>query len=141
VNTDERWTYLAELDEQLLKGGVVLSEKSAFLVRNADLAFVHEAHLAAVLTAVAAIETHLSAEDPYNRQRLVGLIDSSALDSELKAELHALRKFRNSWVHVDDPWDDGELLEQSNDAERHLEEMASRAVVALRKTIYSNPWI
>jgi len=141
VNTDERRSYLAELDEQLLKGGAILSEKSAFVVRNADLAFVHEAHLAAVLTAVAAIETHLSAEDPHNRQRLVGLIDSSALDPELKAELHVLRKFRNSWVHVDDPWDDAELLDQSEAAEDHLQEMAGRALVALRKTIYSNPWI
>jgi hypothetical protein len=31
ISADERWNYLAQLDEDLLQGGVIESEKSAFL--------------------------------------------------------------------------------------------------------------
>jgi hypothetical protein len=141
MNPDERWDYLAQLDEDLLKGGVMVSERSAFLIRNADLAFMYEAHLASLLTAVAAIESHLRGEYPENRGRLVNLIDSSELEPELKIELHMIRRFRNSWVHVDDPWDDSALLENPEQSENDLFEIARRSLIVLRKTVYSNPFI
>jgi hypothetical protein len=141
MNTDERWNFLVRLDEELLKGGVMMSEWSAFLVRNADLAFVYEAHLACLLTAVAAIESHLRTESAEGNRRLFELIDSCDLDEELKAELHAIRRFRNSWVHVDSPWDDSKLLEKPNEPEQQLFEIAQRSLIALRKTVYSNPFV
>ena len=141
MDTGERWNYLVRLDEELLKGGIITSERTVFLIRHADLAFVHEAHLAAILTAVAAIETHLRAESPNGRTRLVDLIDSSDLEPELKAELQYIRKFRNSWVHVDDPWDDSVFLEESEQSEQALFDASRRALIALRKTVYSNPWV
>lgn len=141
MDTGERWNYLVRLDEELLKGGIITSERTAFLIRHADIAFFHEAHLAAILTAVAAIETHLRAESPNGRTRLVDLIDSSDLETELKAELQYIRRFRNSWVHVDDPWDDSVFLEESEQSEQALFDASRRALIALRKTVYSNPWV
>jgi hypothetical protein len=137
----ERWDFLVDLDESLLKGGAILSEKSSFLIRNADLAFVASAHLACILTAMAAIETHLRAEWNGNRLRLVDLIDSSGLEEDLVEELHVIRRIRNAWVHVDDPWDDQSLIDDPESAEAELFGVAKRAVVALRRTIYNNPWI
>jgi hypothetical protein len=141
MSADERWAYLVQLDDDLLKGGVITSERSAFLIRNADLAFVHEAYLASLLTAVAAIESHLRGENPDGGGRLVDLIDSSELESELKTELNVIRRFRNSWVHIDAPWDDSALLENPEQSENELFEMARRSLIALRKTVYSNPYI
>ncbi|HEV7926141.1 MAG TPA: hypothetical protein VGR14_12335 [Verrucomicrobiae bacterium] len=130
-----------QLDDDLLKGGVMTSERSAFLMRNADLAFVHEAHLASLLTAVAAIESHLRGEYPDGGSRLVDLIDSSELEPELKAELNVIRRFRNKWVHVETLWDDSPLLENPERSEKELFEMARRSLIALRNTVYSNPFI
>lgn len=58
----ERWDYLFALDDELLRGGVMLSEWCSFIVREADIAFVHGAFLATILTTVSAIETYLRAE-------------------------------------------------------------------------------
>jgi hypothetical protein len=59
----------------------------------------------------------------------------------LKTEIHTLRKFRNKWVHIDDPWTDDELLEKPEAIEDELEKMAFFAVRTLRKTIYENQWV
>ena len=142
MTEDDRWNLLVELDEELLKGGVILSEWCCFIVREADTAFVKQAHLASILTAVAGIETYLRSEymDAPN-QSLYELIEQYPIDNELKKDLHKLRKYRNNWVHVDDPWDDNELLENPTMYEKNLEEMALVAARSLRRTIYENPWI
>ena len=59
MNRDERWKYLAALDDELLKGGVILSEWCSFIVREADTAFAEGANLASILTAVSGIETYV----------------------------------------------------------------------------------
>ena len=69
------------------------------------------------------------------------LINKAEINVDLKADLHALRKYRNKWVHVDSPWEDVELLEHPEAVESELEEMAFFAVRALRRTIYENQWI
>jgi hypothetical protein len=139
---DERWAHLVALDEELLKGGVILSEWCSLIVREADTAFAAGAYLAAILTAVSGIETYLRSEYSYTgAKRLVELINQSAIDVCLKDDLHALRKYRNRWVHVDSPWEDSELLEHPEAVEGELEEMAFFAVRVLRRTIYENPWI
>ena len=133
---------MVSLDDELLQGGVLISEWCSFLVKQADVAFAGGAHLAALLTAVAGIETYLRSEYSTGRkERLVELIDNSHIDGNLKAELHTLRKYRNKWVHVDDPWDDQGLLELPERTEDQLEQMGIMAVRSLRKTIYENPWI
>lgn len=104
MNQDERWTQLIALDEELLKGGVILSEWCSFIVREADTAFASGAHLASILTAVSGIETYLRSEhSETGKERLVELINRASIDSSLKADLHTLRKYRNKWVHVDNP--------------------------------------
>src|SRR5947209_7982082 len=103
----ERQSLLVSLDEELLKGGVVLSEWCAFIIRESDNAFVNGLYLASIITAMSAIETYLRSEDPTpKKKRLVELINSSGLESDLIRQLHTLRKYRNQWVHVDDAWDD-----------------------------------
>ncbi len=142
MTSDDRWDHLIALDVELLKGGVILSEWCSFIVREADMAFVGGAHLASVLVAVSGVETYLRAEySSGKRERLATLIDSSPIDPMLKQDLHTLRKYRNKWVHVDDPWNDSALLEKPEETENELEEMAFFAVRALRRIIYENQLI
>lgn len=141
MTEDEKWEYLIQLDETLLQGGVILSEWATYLIKSADLAFVGGAHLASIITGLAGVETHLRGEGESSKKRLVDLIEQSDLEEELKQELQILRKYRNKWVHVADPWDDDDLLESPDQHEAELEEMAKRCAVALRRTIYTNPWI
>ena len=120
---------------------MILSEWATFLIKDADTAFVSGAHLASIITSLAGVETHLRAEGGNKKQRLVELIEESDIEEDLKKELQILRKYRNKWVHVADPWDDDALLESPETHESELEEMARRCAVALRRTIYTNPWI
>jgi hypothetical protein len=69
------------------------------------------------------------------------MIEASHLTPDLKADLHRLRRYRNRWVHVDDPNDDEALLADPEPVERELEAMARLAARALRRTIYSMQWI
>ena len=141
MTEEGKWQYLVDLDERLLQGGVILSEWATFLIKDADMAFVAGAHLASIITGLAGVETHLRGEGGSSKQRLVELIDDADLEEDLKQELQILRKYRNKWVHVADPWDDDALLESPEKHEAELEEMARRCAVALRRTIYTNPWI
>jgi hypothetical protein len=135
-----RWAYLVSMDDELLVGGVILSEWSVLIIRETDTAFVKGAHLAAILTAVSAIESHLRAEIGGRRDRLATLIEQLPCSDELRADLHQLRRYRNTWVHVDPDADEAPLEDpQSIDGE--LERMASFAVRVLRRTIYSNPML
>ena len=142
MDPNKRWDHLTALDDELLKGGVMLSEWCTFIIRDTDTAFVHGAHLACILTAVAGIETFLRSEIPDGARRsLAELIYEVVLDPELRVDLHTLRRYRNKWVHVNDPWQDGELLEAPEKMEAELEVMAFFAARQLRRTIYANPWI
>ena len=112
MNEDERWKLLIGLDDELLKGGVILSEWCSFIVRETDTAFVKGTHLASILTSVSAIETYLRSEySVTGKERLIDLINQASIKTDLKADLHLLRKYRNKWVHIDDPWNDASLLE------------------------------
>lgn len=142
MTQDEKWNFILKLDEELLVGGVILSEWSTFLIRDADTAFASGAHLAAILTALASIESHLKYEyGSKQRERLVQLIDAASITEELRAELHALRRYRNQWVHVTDPHEDADLLSNPEAHEAELEQMATRAIRALRQIIYTEQWI
>jgi hypothetical protein len=122
MNEEERWTFITALDDELLKGGVILSEWCSFIVRETDIAFAAGAHLAAIVTAMAGIETYLRSEyGADQRMSLYALIEHSPVVETLKGDIHALRKFRNRWVHVPDPQDDQDVLENSK---RHRDGLA-----------------
>lgn len=114
MSEDEHWAHLIALDEELLQGGVALSEWCSLIMREADIAFTKGAYLAAILTSVAGIESHLRSEQPQSdNAKLVGLINQAQLDADLKADLHVLRKYRNKWVHIESPWEDEAPLQNS----------------------------
>jgi len=99
------------LDEEYLRSGLILSEWCSFIVRSANEAFAAGAFWASILTAVAGFETYLRSEgEQSSHQTLAQLIDESGLDQPHVADLHALRRYRNRWTHVNDPWDDAALL-------------------------------
>ena len=139
MSAAERWEWIVSLDEKILKGDVVLPGWCSTIVKEADFAYAHRAHLAAILTAVAGIESYLRCEEPFvTRKSLRQLIDDAEIPSSLKVRLHTLRKYRNKWVHVDDPWDDEELMENSEKHDDELAATAKDAIILLRETIYSN---
>lgn len=134
--------YLHTLDEELLKGGVTLSEWCSFIVCQTDEAFVAGANLAAILTAVSGAETYLRSEYSTGAgEKFYTLIEQANIETRLKDDLHALRKYRNKWVHVDDPWDDQDLINQPERYEEELEKMAVFSVRLLRQLIYENQWV
>ena len=142
MNKQQRWEFIESLDDELLQGGVVLSEWCSFIVRETDMAFVGNAHLATIVTAMAGIETHLRSMYPVHpRASLYQLIECAPIAEALKRDLHALRKYRNQWVHVSDPGDDHAILDRPEDYERELGTKAQEAVRALRQTVYENQWV
>lgn len=145
MTEQEKWDYIINLDEELLKGGVMLSEWTTFLAKDAEIAFCSNANLSAILACQAAIESHLRYEyfDP-NESKGWGfyqLIEKSYLDDELKAELHELRKFRNKWVHVEDPANDSALLSRPEYHENELGQFAKKSIRIMLKTLYGNQWV
>ncbi len=142
MTEEERWQHLNELDDSILKGGVVLSGWCTFIVHEADLAFAKGAMLASILTAVSGIEIYLRSEySSTDRDTLFNLINSAPIDKQLKEDLHILRIYRNNWVHVEEPWQDRELERTSEPLMAELEEMALFAAKTLRRTIYENQWV
>jgi hypothetical protein len=142
MDAEQRWAALLALDDEMLKGGVMLSEWCNRIVVDSDTAYAVGAFVASILTGMSGIETYLRAEDAGSgRRRLVDLIEASSLPADLKSDLHLLRRYRNKWVHVDDPNDDSVLLDEPDSMERELEAMAWLAVRAIRRTIYSVQWV
>ena len=90
---------------------------------------------------MAGIETYLRTEYPLGRKaKLFALIERAPLADDLKQEIHALRNYRNRWVHVADPEDDQDLQDNPKKYTQELEGMARQAVQTLRRTIYENRW-
>jgi hypothetical protein len=142
MTQDDRWAQIVALDDELLKAVAILSEWCSFIVREADMAFAAGADLASILTAVSGIETYLRSEhSETGKERLVELINRASIDAGLKDDLHVLRKYRNKWVHVDEPWNDSNLLERPEETEQELARMALFAARALCRTIYENQWV
>lgn len=142
MNEEERWNYLLTLDDELLKGGVILSEWCSLMVRESDLAFAKGAFLSSIITAVSAIETYLRSEyETAKKDSLFQILQKADFDKELANEINTIRQFRNKFVHVDNPWHDQPLLEDEQFVTDNIEKMAFRAVKALRKTLYSSQFI
>ena len=140
MESNEKWQFISELDEKYLIGGVIISEWTACLVRDADGAYCAGSNLAAILAAQAAIECHLRYEysgfHSGRRLSFYDVIEQSPIDKWLKINLHKLRTFRNRWVHVNEPHNDSELLERADYHELELEEFAKFTIEQLRCVIY-----
>ena len=145
MTEQEKWNFINGLDEELLLGGVILSEWSSFLARDAETAFCAGANLAAILAAQAAIESHLRYEYFDSRQTkgwgLYRLLEEAPLPNDLKDDLTKLRYFRNRWVHVKDPVQDEDLLEKPEYYETELEEMARMAIKSMLRVLYMEQWV
>ena len=142
MNEQDCWDFIIKLDEELLLGGVMLSEWSTFIVCEADTAFAKGANLAAILTAVSGIETHLRAEyGNGKRDLLFNIVETAEIDETLRRDLHRLREYRNRWVHVEDPNDDQDILEHPEKYKAELDEMARFAITVLRRVIYYDQWV
>jgi hypothetical protein len=142
MTEEEKWYYINQLDEELLLGGVILSEWTTFLAKDAETAFCSGAYLASILVSQSAIESHFR-YDYFNladtkRWSFYDLIEKANLDSELKKELHNLRIYRNKWVHVNDPSNDNELLERPEYYEAELEEFSKSTIKTMLKILYIN---
>lgn len=136
---NQRRNYTLQLDEEFLLGGVLLSEWTTLLVREADRSFWAGSPLASILAAQAAIECHLRFEYFEGTKKKLSfyeLIEESPLDQGLRTELHELRKFRNRWVHVNDPSDDEDLLARPEYHQGRLLTAAEMAVRTLRQVLY-----
>jgi hypothetical protein len=134
----ERERNIANLDETLFQAmSVEFSAWAHFLILDSDLAFVKGAYLAALVTAICAIETQLRFDHTNLGEHLsfAELIDIGPLPPDEKAELQELRKFRNKWVHVSDPWDESliEHVTTPDGINQDLEPWALRAVTGTSK--------
>ncbi|TQO63339.1 hypothetical protein FLM08_13165 [Vibrio cholerae] len=125
------------LDDELLLGGVFVSEWCTAIVREADIAYVSGAYLGAILTAVAGIETHIRGE-LQSKKRLVELINDYGINDHIKQQLHELRKYRNSWVHVDMTEEQDEFADNIRD---EMKLNAYKSIRLLRQVLYSTPWV
>jgi hypothetical protein len=135
-----RWEWLANLDNDLLEGGVITSDFSSELIRNADLCYASGAFVACLLVCGAAIETWLREEGTAGN-RFVELIDDSDFDNRTKAAMHALRRNRNRWVHIDVPWEENDLEDQYSKGHERLEKQCKEALRLMRTVVYSTPFI
>lgn len=59
MKEQDKWDYIIDLDEELLLGGVILSEWTTYLAKDAEIAFCNVANLSSILACQAAIESHL----------------------------------------------------------------------------------
>lgn len=132
---EDRWAYIVNLDEEMLKGGIISSEFSAEWIRNCDLCFANGAYLACVITAFQAIETLLRSDYP-DIHNSIDLINISDMNDALKQRAHGLRKFRNSWIHVKDPWNDELVQQDFNDGNHSLFEQSLVSVRLVREVLY-----
>lgn len=142
MNEEAKWAYITALDDELLKGGVTMSEWCAFILRECDYAFVAGANLATVITSVAAIETYLRAEYAAGKRiRLADLVNQAPIAQELREDIHKLRKYRNIWVHVATPEDDQAMPDKPEVYDTEHDEWAKLAQRTLRRKIYENQWV
>ncbi|MFZ5786333.1 MAG: hypothetical protein ACOY3Y_07815 [Acidobacteriota bacterium] len=142
----EKWAWIQDLEDKYLKGGIMLSEWSTMLAKEADHAFCSGANLAAVLAAQAAMEAHLRYDffDPENVKgwgfyKLIEGADD--VSEDLRERMHEVRRFRNTWVHVNDPHDDEHLLERPELVEAEAEVITMKALDAMMDLFCTYQWV
>ena len=138
----EREQFWIRTEDELLLGGACFSEWCTFISKSVYIAFTNGTDLATIITSMACIETYFKTEDPsIKSENLASLIDSNALLTETeKHQLHILRKYRNSWVHVD-RIDDAPILTDELPFLKEAEEMACLSVRMLMVVLFSSPFV
>jgi hypothetical protein len=58
----------------------------------------------------------------------------------MKRAMHELRRYRNRWVHVNDPWNDDDLLTRPDYHKEEMERVALAAVTLLHRITYWLQW-
>lgn len=139
----EREQWLFELDESLLQGGIILPEFVVWLTKESDTCFINECYLASIILSVSCIETLLKADffSEEVQSSLYQLISEADFDMQMSKDLHLVRKFRNSWVHIKNPWKDEVLLNTPDLVDQEVYEMAKMTIHLQRKIMYSNQFI
>lgn len=140
AGSSERETYFGELLESELKGGIIISEYSAFLARDAEAAFVCGAFISTVIVCCSAIEAHIRFEGGQGNN-LHGLMAHINVSEETLVEINAVRQFRNKWVHVRDPEMDERLQKECDVVVDECEAMARRALKCLVKVLCADQYV
>jgi hypothetical protein len=141
MTLEEKEAFVLSLEDELLKGGVMLPEWTTRISQEAIESFVGGRHLACLLTGMAAIETQLRSDHGGSQTRLQDLVKESGFPNALKESLHSLRRYRNRWVHVSDPWDDQVLLGKSDAVEEELFQMSKLCVELMMRVLFSKQWV
>lgn len=134
------WDYLIKLDEELLKGGIIINESIAELIRNVDICYVNEAYFSVIITAVAIIECLLKI-DIKESSNFNYIIAKSDFDSGTKKDIHELRKVRNIIMHNVIQINEKELLINYNSFLKREKELSKKAIKTMRKVLYSNQFV
>ena len=141
MTEEEKRAFLDALEEEILKGGAELSEWATRIALDATEAFFCGQYLATLLTAMAAIETHLRFHYGSPKMRLSELVDQALVEDTLKMEIHALRQYRNRWVHIEDPWDEAPVIHDLELVEKELFGFAKRSIEAMYRVLYCEQWV
>ncbi len=144
LSTEIRESQIHGYWDEYLKGGVTTSEFAIFMAYDAETAFINGADLSAILAACATIETYLRTEsigDAKASFTFKELIDRSVFSNKLKDELETLRIYRNRWVHVRDPSDDGKLISHPHVISSQIAGYADLAMRCMIQSLCSNPWV
>ena len=143
MKNSDREQYVNDLWELHHLGGLTISEYATFMARDCATAFYAGADLATLLTACSTVETYLRSEgnSAKSYSTFNDLIDQSGLSVELISDLHEIRKYRNRWVHVNEPDNDIILLDQPELVEAEIEKFAILALKSMVRTLCSNQWV
>jgi hypothetical protein len=139
-----RTSLVQSLWDENMRGGAILSEFSIFLATDAESAFQADADLSTIFTACAAIETHLRFENSSRTKEKVTfaqMTDSQGLPVELKENLAKLRKFRNTWIHVENPNFDIELQIEPEIVHSELAEMSELAIKLMVQVLCADQFV
>jgi len=140
ISSLDKQAYIDELWNTELKGGIELSEYSTFLAKDAGIALVSGAFIAAIIVSCSAIESHLRFDGAQGRS-LYELMTRVGFSQSLADEINKVRKFRNEWVHVNEPELDEKLLKNPEMIEKQCEEMAMLAYQCLVRALCFNQYV
>lgn len=136
----DKQNFINELWESELKGGIVISEYSAFLARDAEAALISGAYIATVMVCCAAIESHLRFDGGQGHS-LSELSRSFGLSEDLARDIDVVRRFRNQWVHVKKPEIDDELQSNPDAVTELCQDMAMLSYKCLVGALCSNQFV
>lgn len=132
------YPHLLVPDEELLKGGIVLSEWFLSLFEKPISHSLKEHVWPPLSPPVRALKPVFGLPVLKNNGCLLDLADGSPLSDNLKTDLHNLRKYRNSWIRVDNPRSNNMHNENAENIEIQLECTAFFGARVERRTIYSD---